>query len=398
MQQVGSPVIEEDRYVPDVVEEGAEESSDSSLGQFDIVASPNDFNVVSLVEFMEQGVLKVPGFQRNYVWDIRRASKFIESILIGLPIPQIFLYEQERNKFLVIDGQQRLMSLYYFVKERFPRKDKLIELRQLFDERGKIPGDVLDDPAYFTDFRLNLPDQTPGNRNQFSKFTYSTLGEQFETSFKLRTIRNIIIKQFSPAGHSSMFEIFTRLNSGGVNLTAQEIRRSMYDSAFYDALYKTNATVEWRTLVGSPIPDLRMKDVEVLLRGFAMLMMGDSYRPPLVSFLNTFSESARHFGEHKREYLAQLLQSFLNSCSNLPEHAFQTGGRFSPMVYESVFVAMCTKAYDDGGLVIDKIDPRALAQLKDDEEFSSACQSATTAMEQVKTRLSRAGDLLSLAA
>jgi uncharacterized protein with ParB-like and HNH nuclease domain len=70
---------------------------------------PNDFKL-TLFSFIESKAVKIPGFQRNYVWDIMRASKLIESPIIGLPIAQIFLYEEGRNSFLVIDGQQRLMS------------------------------------------------------------------------------------------------------------------------------------------------------------------------------------------------------------------------------------------------------------------------------------------------
>lgn len=97
---------------------------DASFKDYQITATPNDFNIKTIVDFVESGVVKIPGFQRNYVWDIERASRLIESLLMGLPIPQIFLYEQARNSFLVIDGQQRLMSIYYFVNGQFPRKDK----------------------------------------------------------------------------------------------------------------------------------------------------------------------------------------------------------------------------------------------------------------------------------
>ena len=105
-------------------EDGTGETDDSQIKEYDITASPNDFNMSTMFSFIESGAVKIPGFQRNYVWDIKRASKLIESIIIGLPIPQIFLYEEARNKFLVIDGQQRLMSIYYFIKQRFPRKEK----------------------------------------------------------------------------------------------------------------------------------------------------------------------------------------------------------------------------------------------------------------------------------
>jgi len=95
----------------------AEEDEDSAvIREYDISSNPNDFNISTIMSFLESGNVKIPVFQRNYVWDIKRASKLIESIIIGLPIPQIFLFEESRNRFLVIDGQQRLMSIYYFIK------------------------------------------------------------------------------------------------------------------------------------------------------------------------------------------------------------------------------------------------------------------------------------------
>ena len=396
LQQAETLVREQERYEPDNIEESEEEDDGSRIDQFDIVSSPNDFNVITIVDFIKSGVVKIPGFQRNFVWDIKRASKLVESILIGLPIPQTFLYEQERNKFLVIDGQQRLMSIYYFVSERFPRKEKLVELRQLFDERGKIPEETLGDDAYFTEFNLNLPEQLPGHRNRFNRLNYSTLGEEYQTTFNLRTIRNIIVKQVRPSGNDSIYEIFNRLNSGGMNLTPQEIRRCMYDSAFYAALYKTNTRAEWRRLVGAPVPDLHMKDVEILLRGFAMLIKGDAYSPSMGKFLNEFSNHARSFDSHRIQYLEELLQSFLDSCENLVDDAFQAGGRFSPMVFESVFVASCSDAYSNGTLVRGKINPDSVRRLREDSAFFAATQSRTTATNQVHTRLSRAHEILSL--
>src|SRR3972149_3218475 len=121
----------------------SEDADDFPITEYDLTATPNDFNIITIFNFIESGALKIPGFQRNYVWDIKRASKLIESLIIGLPVPQIFLYEEDKNRFLVIDGQQRLMSIYYFIKQRFPRKDKRPELRRIFEEHGKIPDDVL---------------------------------------------------------------------------------------------------------------------------------------------------------------------------------------------------------------------------------------------------------------
>ncbi|HMF47891.1 MAG TPA: DUF262 domain-containing protein [Candidatus Saccharimonadales bacterium] len=97
----------------------ADEEDELQIDEYDITATPNDFNVSTLFNFIESGAVGIPGFQRNFVWDQVRASKLIESLILGIPVPQLFLYEQARNRFLVIDGQQRLMSIYYFVKRKF---------------------------------------------------------------------------------------------------------------------------------------------------------------------------------------------------------------------------------------------------------------------------------------
>src|SRR3972149_1987653 len=184
---------EETKWFDDYAEEGDE----IQIEEYHITAAPNDFNVLTIFNFLESGAVRIPGFQRNYVWDLGRASKLIESLILGLPVPQVFLYEAERNKFLVIDGQQRLMSIYYFIKQRFPKKEKRAELRAIFDEHGKIPDDVVHNDAYFDNFRLKLPEVLPSHPNRFKGLGYATLGA-YKTQFDLRTIRNVIIKQTSP--------------------------------------------------------------------------------------------------------------------------------------------------------------------------------------------------------
>src|SRR4030066_1522584 len=82
------------------------------ITEYDLTAVPNDFNVTTLVNLIDSGIVKIPTFQRHYVWDLPRASKLIESLIIGLPVPQIFFYEEKKNEYLVIDGQQRLMTIY----------------------------------------------------------------------------------------------------------------------------------------------------------------------------------------------------------------------------------------------------------------------------------------------
>jgi len=239
----------------------ASEQEDIQVREYDITSTPNDFNVSTLFNFIESGAVVIPGFQRHFVWDIKRSSKLIESLILGLPVPQLFLYEKAKNKFLVIDGQQRLMSIYYFMKQRYPRKEKRADLRLIFDEHGKIPDDVLHDDSYFTNFRLQLPARLPDQPNPFARKSYSTLGD-VKIQLDLRPIRNVIVKQNSPENDdSSVFEIFSRLNSGGMNLTAQEIRLSLYHSDFYETLTHLNMEDGWRRMLGTVNPDLHLKDV-----------------------------------------------------------------------------------------------------------------------------------------
>jgi uncharacterized protein with ParB-like and HNH nuclease domain len=168
-------------------DENEKEEEEYPIAQYEITAVPNDFNILTIINFIESGAVRIPGFQRNYVWDIVRASKLIESLVIGLHVPQIFLYEEWRNRYLVIDGQQRLMSIYYFIKQRFPRKEKRAELRRIFEENGRMPDNVLHDDSYFSKFDLRLPEKLPDQPNRFKGLNYSTLGE-YKTSFELRTI------------------------------------------------------------------------------------------------------------------------------------------------------------------------------------------------------------------
>lgn len=372
-------------------------SEEYSIKEYDVTASPNDFNLKTLFDFVESGALVIPGFQRNYVWDIGRASKLIESILLGLPIPQIFLYEESRNKFLVIDGQQRLMSIFYFIKQRFPRKEKRVEIRRIFGEHGYIPQEILEDDTYFRKFNLSLSDPIPGHKNRFHGINYSTLGD-LKLSFDMRTVRNVIVKQNLPEDDdSAVFEIFNRLNSGGVNLTPQEIRASLYHSQFYDMLFKINNDERWRRLLDSEEADLHARDVEILLRSFAMLVEGSAYKPSMVKFLNRFSSNSKKLTQDKIDYLRDLFYSFLEASSDLPDRIFfGSRGRFATLFFEAVFAAETGKCFSQKTLITEKLDPKKISDIFRDEEFIEASQTDTASTNNVQVRLRRAKAIMGL--
>ena len=386
--------IEEDRY-----DDYAESSDDTLISEYDITAAPSDFNVMTLKDLVDRRWLRIPGFQRHFVWDLRRASKLIESLILGLPVPQIFLYQQERNNNLLIDGQQRLMSIYYFLNERFPRSNRRKEIRRIYDEENHIPDEIFQNNEYFRSFKLLLPDDFSGKKSRLAGLTYSTLGESYQSRLDLRPIRCFFIKQNALSDdESAIYEIFNRLNTGGVTLHPQEIRTSLHQSGFYEILNNINLLPRWREMISSSVPDLHMKDIEILLRGFAMLMDGENYRPSMVRFLNRFSRLCKDQKPETNQYLEKLFSSFLQATSNLPPDIFvnKSNNRFNIALYEAVFTSVCKEAYNKKRTLDNTLNAEQMEMLRTDKEFQEASQKGTTNLSNVEARLRRASEILRL--
>lgn len=372
------------------------------ISEYELTPSPNDFNILTLVSLMDSGVVKIPTFQRNYVWDIKRASKLIESLIIGLPVPQIFFFEQGKNNYLVIDGQQRLMTIYYFVKGRFPKEAKRTELRRLFNERGNMPSETIFDDEYFAKFNLVLSEgeKIEGYKNKFHKRNYETLLEH-KMTFDLRTIRSIIVKQTSEnkedSDDSALYELFNRLNTGGVNLTTQEIRVSLYDSKFMKTILGLNTLPAWRRLTTDTY-DLHLRDSEMLLRAIALLFKGKDYIAPLGRFINTFSKKMKQAPDWLNAGIEALLTKYLDSTQSYTHDVFKTNNKkFSSVLFESVLYSACSDCLADNTInadVMSKIAESRIDDLKKDDHFIHLSTIKSTNTEVLKARLDYAKTFL----
>lgn len=378
-----------------VDQEEQDENENSAFSEYDIISSPNDFNIMTLYSLINSGKLTIPSFQRNYVWDISKASRLIESIIIGLPVPQVFLYD-DSGKYTIIDGQQRILTIYYFIKQRFPKKQKRGELRSIFDKHGRIPDEIMDDDQYFTKFLLKLS-ASGEEEKQLDKKNYSTINKVTgaKDAFDYRTIRCVVIKQVAPTNDkSSVFEIFNRLNSGGVNLTAQEIRMSLYHSKFMDMLLKINANEKWRTILGLVDLDVHMRDVEILLRGFAGYC-SKSYSSPMKRFLNNFADCAAEYDAKTVNDLEQIFYTFCDLVIGGGSKLFEIAeGRFSAPLFESTYVVLCRKIGEKEELIPRNI-LSSIRNLKKDTDFIDYVRGKTTNKSNYDARLEIADRYLS---
>lgn len=386
-----------DKFENDSWMEDIGEDENLSVSNFDITSSPNDFNLMTLMNFMDTGAIVIPHYQRNFTWDKKRASKLVESLIIGLPVPQLFFYEESRNTFAVLDGQQRLMSVYFFWKKRFPRRERRSELRDIFSKDNFFPPEVLADDRFFSAFNLYLPASQEEGKSQFHNLNYDTLGE-FQGDLDLRTIRSVIIKQNEPdpekEGNSAVYEIFDRLNTGGVNLKPQEIRSNIYFSPFYEQLYQLNKIPKWRKLIGREERDTNLRDIELLLRLVSMLTFSSKYSPSMTRFLNRFSAVAKKtFSDEQIALVSEIFLKFVDIASEFPE-SFSPGGRFSIGTAESVFYASCLGAWESNDISrIQLFTSDQVQQVASEiREYLTVGSSRT---DNVKQRLSKAVSVIS---
>lgn len=243
--------------------EEIEEIEESSPEDLSRIVSYNVSNTVEVLKFkIEQSEIDLkPEFQRDFVWDMSRASLFIDSLLIGLPIPSIFLGKSKEDEtYKVIDGQQRLKSVYYFMLGKFG----IGEGKPTFSLR-------------------NL------NAREWNGQTYAELDPKYQRRIRNAVLNTTVIEDIDSKPRV-VHDIFQRLNTGGMSLLDQEIRNCVYSGDFNSSLFELNKDPNWRILLGKANLDPRIRDVELVLRFFALLNLGTKYEPSMREFLSTYQK------------------------------------------------------------------------------------------------------------
>jgi hypothetical protein len=323
-----------------------------------------DFDVEGLVRRLKKGDIYVPDFQRNFVWSHRESSQFVESLLLGLPVPGVFLAKDRNSqKLMIIDGQQRLKSLQFFYGGYF-KPDPKQKKQQVFDLIQVQP--------------------------QFAGRTYETLDEDDQRRLDNAVIHATIIKQESPDEEedSSLYYVFGRLNSGGRKVTAQEIRTAMYGGELIDLLERVNSNPTWRTLFGKE--SVRLKDRELILRFLALYDDAGSYERPMEEFLNRFCRKHRNGPSKFLTKAEGVFKKTIELANNaLGASAFRPARSMNAAAFDSIAVALARRL--ELGPIEDHAKlKRAFDRLAQNEDYVTATSRATADETSVSTRLALA--------
>lgn len=391
-------------YQPVLFEEVRSEIEDEemALRQYEILTYPADFTLEVLVSKWGKNEIRKTEFQRRYVWNHIRASKLIESFLLGLPVPPVFFYQdRDDSGLLVVDGHQRLRTLIYFFSGWFGDEEsggdivpfKLIGL----NEKSPYLGATYDS--------LKINDISAWNR------------------LNSAVLRSFIMKQLTPDDDTSIFQVFERLNTGGMILQGQEIRNCIYEGEFNSLLKRLNKIDAWRQILGTKTEDKRMRDLELILRFFALFYNLKDYEKPMKGFLNKFMRANRrppllHEGdepeqkkevEKKRKEFSDKMNKFeglFTSTAELvvkylgakPFHIHNRG--INAAVFDSVFTAF---AHHFNGRNSNEINPTPeeiasmnanYKALRADKNYQFWILAATTDKDVVPKRIDRARRVL----
>ena len=333
--------------------EEIEEVQESSTADLSKIVSYNISNTIEVLKFKidNREIDLQPEFQRDFVWDINRASLFIDSLLIGLPIPSIFLGKSKEDEtYKVIDGQQWLKSAYYFLQGKFNTKGK----EQIFNLK-----------------KLE-------NREWDGK-TYAELEEKYQRRIRNAVLNTTVIEDID-TNPRVVHDIFHRLNTGGMPLKDQEIRNCIYSGSFNKKLYDLNENEKWRSLLGQKYPDRRLRDLELILRFYALFSNLKNYTPSMREFLSNYQkEKARAIPNEK------LFSDVIDLIhGEIGDNAFKVKRAVNKSVCDAVMVSIA-QIMEEGKSVKDL--KQMHERLIQDKEFIKYVTSGTSTESHVNGRI-----------
>jgi uncharacterized protein with ParB-like and HNH nuclease domain len=339
------------------IEDATSDETETSTVEFNIVVTASDWTLELLASKFQSGDIIVPDYQRKFVWDIKRASILIESFAIGLPVPQVFFYENSEGQLEVIDGQQRITSIAFFFEGYFGKADAKGK-RKVFSLKGLE------------------------QRKDLEGKTFEQLDDRTKRKIKNANLRGVTVKQLTPEEEQpeSVYHIFERLNTGGQPLNAQEIRNAVYRGPLLKKLEELNGDENWRKIYGRMDPDPKQRDIELLLRLLAMYKNTENYVPPMKDFLSRQMSKNREFNTERATNFASAFTLAAKTVVETLEKPFRPRGHLNAATLEAVMVSILEHESDM------KFDKTSYTGLLKDKQFMETVTSNTSSIENVHTR------------
>lgn len=351
-EQKTDDMTEEEKEISKV--EATEEEKDVLTSE--IINSPASFTLPEYSNKLNKGIFYKPNFQRNKVWNPKGQSRFIESLLFDYPVPQVFLYkEQKKEAYLIVDGYQRISTIHAFLNNEF-------KLQDVCDEYNK------------KDFK-NLP-------------------EDAQERLRNRQLNACIIRQINPDDIQTLYHIFERLNTGGQNLNNMEVRRAVNYGTLIQELEKLNTDENWRKILGKKDVDKRFTDLELILRLCAFYEKWDAEKAEMQnyksmkSFLNEYLHHQQH--EKKEEFCKRFKKAAKFIIDELGDKPFTLYTRYNYVLLDSVMTAVIKTDSE-----IEEFKDK-FALLKDNQEYKEIYEAkqGTISIKSVNDRIRIATSIL----
>ena len=370
MTSPDSDPVSDDELQIDAEPESADELN-LPMSQREVLTRAGDPQVRALNDKQKRGKLVLqPEFQRQYVWDRKKASRLVESVLLRVPLPTVYLSEQPDGKEYVIDGQQRLTSLFSFIDGRFP---------------GGEPFKLTGLTAY----------------KELNKKAFTDIGEELQDRIQDYTLRTVTLLRQSDA--NLKFEIFERLNTGSEPLNDMELRNCVYRGSYNGLMKDMAADADFRALLGLTHPDKRMRDVEFVLR-FAAFFHATylQYTPPMKRFFNNDMERWQNISEADGAKLRagfknalQIIRSLLGTQNAFKRYyagdAKDPNGRWEPKkfnasLYDVLMGVFWNKDKNQVMAALDALREGWVDLMATNLEFRQAIERSTSSQEMVSRR------------
>lgn len=339
------------------------ESGTSTPKKYDVTWMPVDYTLGELYDMWRKNAITMPEFRREYVWTPVQASRLIESFMMDLPVPPVFMMMDAEDNALVVDGMHRLLTVFYF-----------------FD--GRYGGGVCQKPTQeFRIVGINKNNEICGKR-------FNDLPDYIQKELKGQLLRSILIRRNPPENGdidgTVAYHMFERLNASRTGMSEQEIRNSVYSGRLNDLIHDLNGGKDWRKVLGNPRPDPHMHDLQLVLRCMALAHRWNAYRGPMKDFLSNFMHDMRnppdYFIQRKKELFGDVCRSMIDHLGERPFHN-QHGALNVPLL-DAVFVAFARSAGDVPSDMKERFEG-----LKGDAVFAPDSDASAAGAPAVKRRI-----------